>query len=52
MTFWTDILRQWPSSAREDWIAEKRDEAERLFRKQRREWINQGAEPKPRYWRA
>lgn len=34
------------------WLAEKRDEAERMFRKERREWIEAGCVPAPRYGRA
>ena len=51
MTFWHDLLRQTPQTPFADWVAEKRDEGERLHRVARREWIKGGAMPAPVYGR-
>ena len=49
MTPFDHLLGKRPQTPREDWLAEKRDEAERLFRPERREWIKGGAVPSPIY---
>lgn len=43
------LLRQLEPTPEEQWIAEKRDEGDRLFRREKREWIRNGATPQPRY---
>lgn len=53
MTFWHAILASYADvediTARERWIDERRDEAQRLHRIAYQDWIRSGAEPKPRY---
>ena len=43
------LLHRSSESPRDAWLSEKRDEAERLFRTERREWIKGGAVPSPKY---
>lgn len=49
MTPLSALLRQLEPTPEEQWIAEKRDEAQRLHRHNHREWIKAGAVPAPRY---
>lgn len=51
MTPFDHLLCQKPQTPHEDWLSEKRDEAERLNRTARRDWIKAGAFPAPIYGR-